>query len=228
MRRRKNMAKNCVIFDLDGVLVDSVDTWIKIHSDAAKKFMPNPPPDEELDKLVWATTSELIERLIPRDAEKREETAKRMLSYIHKSMETLISSSCVKEQEGSKELLKKLKQRNKKIGLVTNNERRITEKMLGHFNLQGFFDTTVTMDDVENTKPHPEPILKALKRLRCKPGDCLYVGDSEADIIAGKAAGVTTVLLNATRNREQIKTKTKPDHTLNKLDEVLTLIRRCQ
>ena len=224
LKDEEKMTTTCVIFDLDGVLVDSVDAWIKIHRNAAKKFIQNPPPDEELDKLVWAPTSLFIDRLLPKDAEKRGETAKRMHSYIHKSMENLISSSYVKEQEGSKELLKRLKQENKKIGLVTNNERRIAEKMINRFKLQGFFDTTVTKDDVENTKPHPEPILKALKRLRCKPENCLYIGDNEEDVNAGKAAGVTTILLNTTRNREQVKTKTRPDHTINKLDEIPTLI----
>jgi len=96
--------------------------------------------------------------------------------------------------------------------------------MLNRFNLYGFFDTIDTKDDVKNTKPHPEPILKAVERLGCKPENCLYIGDNEEDITAGEAAGVTTVLFNTTRNREQIKTKTKPDHTISKLDEILTLI----
>jgi len=220
------MTASCVIFDLDGVLVDSVSAWIEIHRAVAKEFVPNPPPNEELDQLVWASTSEFIDRLLPEDVERREETAKRMHDYINKKMGGLISSSYVKEREGSRELLRKLKRENKKIGLVTNNERGVAQKMLKRFNFLGFLDTTVTKDDVENTKPHPEPILKALHKLQCKPEFCLYVGDNEEDIIAGKAAGVTTVLLTANRNKEKVKTKNRPDHVINKLDEILTLIDR--
>jgi len=222
------MTISCIIFDLDGVLVDSVSAWTEIHRAAAKEFVPNPPPNEELDQLVWASTSEFIDRLLPKDAERREETAKRMHDYINKKMGDLISSSYVKEKEGSRELLRKLKRENKKIGLVTNNERWVAQKMVKRFNFLGFLDTTVTKDDVENTKPHPEPILKALHRLKCNPESCLYIGDNEEDVIAGKAAGVTTVLFKTSESRERVKMKTKPDHTINKLDGVLTLIRCCQ
>ena len=217
------MTTSCVIFDLDGVLVDSVSAWIEIHRAAAKEFVPNPPPNEELDQLVWASTSEFIDRLLPEDAEKREETAKRIHDYINRKMSGLISSSCVKEKEGSRELLRKLKRENKKIGLVTNNERWVAQKMVKRFNLRGLLDTTVTKDDVENTKPHPEPILKALQRLKCSPESCLYIGDNEEDIIAGKAAGVTTVLINSSRNKKQVW-KNRPDYIINRLDEILDLI----
>jgi len=218
------MTLTCVIFDLDGVLVDSVDAWIEVDRSAAKKFVPDPPSDDVLAELVWISVSEFIDMLLPKDIEKREETAKRMYDYISKLMEAAIDRSIVKEREGSKELLKKLKQEKKKIGLVTNNERWITEKMLDHFTLQGFFDTIVTKDDVKNTKPHPEPIHKALKRLQCKPENCLYIGDSEGDVIAGNAAGVMTVFLKTSENREQVKMKTKPDHIIKKLDEISSLI----
>ena len=217
------MTTSCVIFDLDGVLVDSVSAWIEIHRAAAKEFVPNPPPDEELDQLVWASTSEFIDRLLPEDDEKREETAMRIHDYINRKMSGLISSSCVKEKEGSRELLRKLKRENKKIGLVTNNERWVAQKMVKRFNLRGLLDTTVTKDDVENTKPHPEPILKALQRLKCSPESCLYIGDNEEDIIAGKAAGVTTVLINSSRNKKQVW-KNRPDYIINRLDEILDLI----
>jgi len=218
------MTTSCVIFDLDGVLVDSVSAWIEIHRAAAKEFVPNPPPNKELDQLVWASTSEFIDRLLPKDAERREETAKRMHDYINEKMGGLISSSYVKEKEGSRELLSKLKRENKKLGLVTNNERWVAEKMVKHFNLQGLLDTTVTKDDVNNTKPHPEPILKALQRLKCSPETCLYVGDNEEDVIAGRAAGVRTVLINSSRDKKQVRAKNRPDYVINRLDEILDLI----
>ena len=218
------MTTSCVIFDLDGVLVDSVSAWIEIHRAVAKEFVPNPPPNEELDQLVWASTSEFIDRVLPEDAERREETAKRMHDYINKKMGGLISSSYVKEKEGSRELLRKLKQENKKIGLVTNNERWVAQKMVKRFNFLGFLDTTVTKDDVKNTKPHPEPILKALQRLKCSPESCLYIGDNEEDIIAGKAAGVRTVLIDSSRNKKQVRTRNRPDYMINRLDEILALI----
>ncbi len=218
------MTVDCVIFDLDGVLVDSDEAWMRVHRDAARKFMSDPPPDEELRELLWATTPEFVDRILPRDVKNREEILEGMCNDIHEHMKALISSSCIKEREGMRDLLRRLRREGKKIGLVTNNDREITEGMLKHFDIQEFFDVIITKDDVGKPKPSPEPIFRALNDLRCAPKDCIYIGDNEEDVIAGKAAGVTTVLLNTSDDKGQAKEKTSPDHTINKLDEVLTLI----
>jgi pyrophosphatase PpaX len=96
-----------------------------------------------------------------------------------------------------------LKQEQIKIGVVTNNERRLAEKMLKYFTLLTLFNMIITKDDVENLKPYPEPLLKTLTQLGCMPEDCLYVGATEADIIAGKAASVKTVLIDSKLSRNQ-------------------------
>src|SRR2546423_95468 len=49
-------------------------------------------------------------------------------------------------------------------------------------------------DTTANTKPHPEPLLAAALALKVDPADCLYVGDAERDIIAGRAAGMRTLI----------------------------------
>jgi phosphoglycolate phosphatase len=48
-------------------------------------------------------------------------------------------------------------------------------------------------DSTPHAKPHPEPLLEAARRLRVQPGQCIYVGDDERDIVAGRAAGMGTV-----------------------------------
>ena len=215
------MKTKCVIFDLDGVLVDTVEAWMKIHREAAKKFVPNPPADEEIDKLVYTPTSEFVDRLLPENIEMRDKIARKMHDYIQNHMEDMITSSCVKEKEGARDLLRKLKQEKIKIGLVTNNEKKFTKQVISHFALQKFFDAVITKDDVKNTKPHPEPLLKAIEQLGCPLENCIYIGDTEADVIAGKLAGIITVLFYGT----QKKVMTAPDFTIKKLNEILALIK---
>ena len=60
------MKTECVIFDLDGVLVDTVEAWMKIHREAAKKFVSNPPADEEIDKLIHQELINLLDIAVKR------------------------------------------------------------------------------------------------------------------------------------------------------------------
>ncbi len=66
------------------------------------------------------------------------------------------------------------------------------EFTLHPFGLQGYFEERITADDVRNSKPDPEGILLALSRIKAEPRQSMYVGDSPADMIAGKRAGVQT------------------------------------
>jgi HAD superfamily hydrolase (TIGR01549 family) len=90
-----------------------------------------------------------------------------------------------------------------KIGLVTSTERRTTVSLLERFGLSGFFDTVVCGEDAE-PKPSPEPIILACKRLGVEVADALYVGDTDADIIAGKSAGCDTAIVATSRTAEEL------------------------
>ena len=215
------MKTKCVIFDLDGVLVDTVNSWLRIHQEAVEKFVKNPPSEKEVDRLVYTPTSEFVDRMLPRGSENREKIATEMHNFIQNSMEKTSILKSIKAKEGAEHLLLSLKKKRIKIGVVTSNERRLAEKMLRHFTSIDIFDVIITKDDVENTKPHPEPLLKALKQLGCMPEDCLYVGDTEADIIAGKAASIKTVLIDSKFSRNL---NVKSDFKINKLMNILTLV----
>ncbi|MDR7317816.1 phosphoglycolate phosphatase-like HAD superfamily hydrolase [Brevibacillus nitrificans] len=62
--------------------------------------------------------------------------------------------------------------------------------------LDGYFEIVITGDDVSDPKPHPEGILLAMQKLGADPRETIYVGDSDDDVIAGRAAGLQTVGVN--------------------------------
>lgn len=162
-----------------------------------------------------------MDRLLPENIEMHDKIANKMHDYIQNHMEDMITSLCIKEKEGARDLLRKLNQEKIKIGLVTNNEKKFATQVISHFALRKFFDAIITKDDVKNTKPHPEPLLKAIEQLGCTLENCIYIGDTKADMIAGKLAGVITVLFYGT----QKKVMTTPDFTIRKLNEILALIK---
>ena len=220
------MVINCVIFDLDGVLVDSIMAWIEAYKETFRKFGLDFPDLKKLKIIMWATDRELIDRFLPRDFENREEKIQQIERYLFITMERFIPTSYIRQQEGSKKLLEALKQRNKKLDIVTNSDRRLVDRIMHRFELHKFFDVIVTKNDVRMTKPHPDPILQAAKKLGCKPNAILYIGDSEIDIIAGKAAGVMTAMFKPLTRKESFEPRTTPDYVLNKLEEILPLLEK--
>lgn len=110
------------------------------------------------------------------------------------------------------------------MAIVTVNYRKIVNKVLSHFRLKKFFQVVITREDVEKTKPHPEPIIKTMKKLGCKPDACLYIGDHEVDILAGKASGTTTVFFNSQNSMESCEAYSGADYVISRLEEILILV----
>lgn len=85
--------------------------------------------------------------------------------------------------------------------------------------MNDLFDVIITGDDVSNPKPHPEGVHKALKQLGVKSTEAVYLGDSNADILAGKQAGVFTIGVNWLSNYQTPEFEVKPDQLHSSVDE---------
>ena len=95
--------------------------------------------------------------------------------------------------EGVKELIGSLDELSLAWGIVTNKSARFTDPIVKQIPLLSQAKTVISGDTTPHAKPHPEPILEALRRMNLSPDECVYIGDDERDIVAGKAAGVKTV-----------------------------------
>jgi len=93
---------------------------------------------------------------------------------------------------GIAELLHKIKESGLRLALFTGVEKTMMEYTLNPFKLSEFFQVRITADDVQKSKPDPEGINLALSRIKADAKDSMYVGDSPADIVAGRRAGVMT------------------------------------
>ena len=78
-------------------------------------------------------------------------------------------------------------------GVVTNKGERFTRPLTQSMPLFARAAAVISGDTTPHTKPHPEPLLEAARRIGVSPADCLYVGDDIRDIQAGRAAGMRTV-----------------------------------
>jgi N-acetyl-D-muramate 6-phosphate phosphatase len=79
------------------------------------------------------------------------------------------------------------------MAVVSARDEDGTMAFLRHFDLVKYFDVIVTGLSAEHTKPYPDPILLAARKMKVNPEDCLMIGDTTVDIRAGKSAGAQTV-----------------------------------
>lgn len=167
-----------ILFDLDGTLLDSVPTIMKCNKEVFD-VMELPFDSVDVRNCIGIPLKVQALRFA---GERATEFMDRYRSVYLQHQEQLFP--------GTSTMLDALKSRNYLTGLVTskaaNGVLRIT-KQTGIFEK---FDVIVTADDIKNPKPHPEPILKALKKLNVATSAGLYVGDSLFDVDAANSANV--------------------------------------
>ncbi len=174
------------LFDLDGTIIDSIDLILRSyrHTMALHRSNEPMPPDEMwiqgLGTPLWAQFGQITE-----DKEEIEAMVQTYRTYNLTHHDAL-----VRPYEGIVEEIRRLKEHRKRLGLVTSKLRDGAMRGLRVSGLDQAFDLVLGCDDVTHSKPHPEPVLKAVDRLGVKPAETVFVGDSRHDMESGRAAGV--------------------------------------
>lgn len=205
MPKRKTKLK-AVLFDLDGVLLDSFEAWFSVFNHARKNFKLKEISRDEFTKNVWggSVSADVKNYYKGKDAKEIEKLYKNLISkYIRK---TKLMPDAVK-------ILKTIKNKKIKIGLVTNTFRKPTLETLKFHKISSYFDAVVTSDDVEMAKPYPDAVLKLCGKLNVMPDESILVGDTKNDCKAGKSAGCFVVGLN-----------TDGDLVIDKLSDLMELV----
>ncbi len=109
------------------------------------------------------------------------------------------------------------------LALVTNKPTPFVAPILESLNIAHYFSVVIGGDDVENKKPHPEPLLLVAKRLGIEPQALLFVGDSRNDILAARAAGCCSVGLTYGYNYGEAIALSEPDHVFDNFKDLLPI-----
>lgn len=122
------------------------------------------------------------------------------------------------------ETMEGLLSRGIKLGIVTTKIRPTTLKALEMFDLLKYMETIVTVNDVSQAKPHPEPVLTAVANLGVDPARTLMVGDSAVDIQSAKAAGVRVAAVAWSLKGEDTLRKYGPDYIIHDMKDLYTIV----
>jgi len=190
-----------VLIDLDGTLMDTApDLAAAVNLMRRDAGLPELPL-ARIAAYVGKGADVLIHRALTDDLDGQVDAA----SHAHGREAFYRHYHAVNGQEtrvfdGVPEALRLLRARGLQLACVTNKPREFTVPLLERLQLAACFAVVVAGDDVQHAKPHPELLLTACRRLGVAPGAALMFGDSINDVLAARAAGMGTVLVETGYN----------------------------
>jgi HAD superfamily hydrolase (TIGR01509 family) len=179
-----------LIFDMDGVIIDSEPIHIQLTVDVLKDVGVT-PQDDEIYEFIGVRNEEMWETLKKRHGinESIEQLMARQKAY---KMERFINNK-LEPIDGVLDLLRAAKRKGLSIALATSSPRYFAKYILKAVKAAVFFDELVTADEVSNGKPDPEIYLKAASALGVLPEECLVIEDAYYGILAAKKAGMKCI-----------------------------------
>lgn len=180
-----------VIFDMDGVMIDSEPLWEKTERILlARRGIDYSP--EYRDRIVGLNQNDSGRLLI--DTFKLEET----VSDIIDERVDILTAIYEEELELVPQLvplLDELRRENYPLAVASSSPLRVVNFVLDMFSLHEYFNEVVSGDCAENGKPHPEIYLQAAERLGVKPEECVAIEDSINGVKSAKAAGMYCIAI---------------------------------
>lgn len=179
-----------VLFDLDGTLIDSApDLGAAADKMRTDRGLPSFPL-ERYRPMAGAGARGMLGEAFGMTPDHPDFSVLREEFFLNYESQMTLRTRVF---DGVADLVNALVDRNLAWGVVTNKAERFTVPLTRAIPLFQSAATVVSGDTTPHSKPHPAPLLEAAARLQVLPGECIYVGDDERDIIAGLAAGMGTV-----------------------------------
>jgi mannitol-1-/sugar-/sorbitol-6-/2-deoxyglucose-6-phosphatase len=186
------MAIKAVIFDMDGVIIDSEPFWRNAYKTVFPRYKV-PVSDEMCIEAKGVKVDVVVEnwhKLYHLQTDNLDMVEKEIIDEV-----LLLIRTNGKAMPGLTELIECLKSRNIKTGLATSSLFSIMEFVLKSLHMEGFFDICHSAEAEKAGKPAPDVYLGTAKRLGLMPEQCMAIEDSVTGLLSAKSAGMFTVAL---------------------------------
>jgi phosphoglycolate phosphatase len=212
---------NCLLFDLDGTLIDSRSDLARsvnlTLTDLGRRQLDESEIAGFVGDGVWVLIRRCLKAADPEHREPDTEMHRQALALLrkHYSEQMLVQTRLY---PNVRETLSRFDA--KKIALVTSKESDFASQLLEHFGLMTYFDCIIGGNTLPERKPDPKPVEEAMRRLGCAAEESVMVGDSENDVIAGRSAGTRTCAVTyGFRSRQQLLA-TGPDVVIDDFNQL--------
>ncbi len=174
-----------VLFDLDGVLVESFDVWVAVLN-RCRQARDLPPLPIESIRASWGQGIVADCATFFVGTEPQELAAEYDRFFVEEA-------GRVEAIPGAVESVRHLSEAGLCLALVTNTPQRIARRLLEGIGIEECFPVVAGGDEVSHPKPAPDLVTLALDRLGRSPEEAVFVGDTRNDLLAGRAAGVPVI-----------------------------------
>ena len=196
---KANKKYKAILFDKDGVLIDSMETCLRAANDTLERYGLRPWTTEEFRKNWWGIRADLTIGKLLKDVP----DSKKKEIFEHYQKKRKEFQHLTKLYPSVTPVLKALKGKYR-LGVITSTFRPVALRLLKDFGISEYFDVVVGGEEAK-PKPAPNPILKACDKLGVMPAEAVFIGDTTMDIEAGKAAGCTTIIITTSKTRKELK-----------------------
>jgi pyrophosphatase PpaX len=212
------MRFRAVLFDLDGTLIDSTRLILESYHHTMRVHRGQSFPDAEWIKGLGTPLRVQFRRF----TDDPDELQRMIATY--REWNLAHHDEMVRGFPGAVEATRALKDGGAKLAIVTSKNRHGVRLGLELGGFDGLFDTIVTSDDLEASKPDPAPVLAALAALGEPASAALMVGDSPHDIAAGRDAGARTAACLWGPFERAALAAERPDYFLTGFQELAPIV----
>lgn len=200
-----------VLFDVDGVLMDSLEANTNFFGKVFAHFGYKAPTKDEYKKIYNLSIRDVIRVWAKVDSE---EQIEKMWEY---SRTLPYDLGLLSQPEGASEVIADLAKKYR-LGIVTSRGILGLGKYFEFSGLKDFFEASVVYEETEKHKPDPEPINLILKKMNLTPLSAVYIGDSPTDVEACQSIGMRCVSFN---NQESLPKATVHAENFSDLPNII-------
>jgi pyrophosphatase PpaX len=208
-----------VVFDVDGVLIDSNEIILEAYRKTAERLRLRIPSAQEIMALMGRPLVEIVETLwIDVNVELYTKAFRRLF---------MDEDRAIPEIDGAVDAVKEIRESGLRIGVLSGKIRFFIEKHCREvgFNIN-WFEAIVSFESTKKHKPDPEPLLYAINKLDVKPEETVYVGDAISDYECAKNAKVEYVaVLTGSLKREDLE-KLRVKNVIDSVAELPDFLRK--
>ena len=191
-----------ILFDLDGTLLNTLEDLANACNYALNKFSFPTHNIEEYKKFIGNGIYKLVERAVPNNKKDKETVEKVLETFSDYYNEHMIDMT--KPYDGIVDILDELRAKGIKLAVVSNKKHEFTIEIVKKY-FGDRFDIVFGHRENYKAKPDPTSVLEVIEKFNILKSECIYIGDSNVDILTAKNAGVKSVGVSwGFRDREEL------------------------
>lgn len=219
MKRLTGFNPTTIIFDMDGVLVDSEFWWCQFEDEFYPRIMPGWEKKDHHQIIGQSLTG--IYKFFIEQYDLNLSWPQFRKAYMDQASK--IYQEQVDLMPGAKKLLADIYTRGQTLALASSSFHSWIEMVVTRFDLKKYFKAIVSSQDVgQRGKPAPDIYLYTARQLHVEPKDCLVIEDSTNGVLSAKAAGMTAIAYKSPRNPEQ--DYSQADLVINDLGDLKSVV----